>query len=138
MPAFAGMTTIERLGSQQAIAEIESYGRLEMAPQTPEKPESAPGNGIAPEGSNPQDAASGRDAAFMSIFDALAQHPIALEQPLTDRLEKAPQAFEKAQFTPRNGAELARASNGSFVGPTAGIGARPPNVRALLNGVAAF
>jgi len=73
----------------------------------------------------------------MSFFDA--RHPIALEQPLTDRLEKAPQAFEKAQFTPEVGVELARASNGSFVGPTAiAIGARPPNVRALLNGVAAF
>src|SRR5271166_2228512 len=33
-------------------AEIGSSGRLEMAPQAPEKPESAPGNGIAPEGSN--------------------------------------------------------------------------------------
>ena len=34
--------------------EIESYGRLETAPQAPEKPGSAPGNGIAPEGSNPK------------------------------------------------------------------------------------
>ncbi len=113
--------------------------RLEMAPQALENPDFAPGNGIAPERSNPQDVASGRDEVFASWFDALAQDPPALEQPLTDRLEKAPQAFEKVQFAPENGAGSARASEACSVGPTGSpSGHRPPNVRALLNGVAAF
>jgi hypothetical protein len=79
MPASAGMT--------------EGGNRPEMAPQAPEKAQSAPENDTAPNCS---------DEAIVSFADP-AQAPSALDASLTARPEMAPQAPEKAQSTPESG-----------------------------------
>ena len=71
--------------------------RPEMAPQSLERIESAPGNALVPAASNPEDAALRRDPAFA--------FPLAPAQtaPLTDRLEAPSQEPDKVQSAPGNG-----------------------------------
>ncbi len=91
--------------------------RPEMAPQRPEKMESAPGNAAVPGASNPKDAALRRDPAVGSPL-APAQGPLALDAPLTDRLDLAPQQPEKAQSAPENGMAT-DSSDEAFASPLA-------------------
>jgi len=114
-----------------------------MAPQEPEKAQFAPGNGGA---SDPHEAAAlGGEASSRRqapAEDPLAlQDRLALELPLTGRIEITPQAPERPESAARNGvgAELARGLGASFVSPAVGnpTGVERPNVRATLNGVAA-
>ena len=71
--------------------------RPEMAPQSLERIESAPGNALVPAASNPEDAALRRDPAFA--------FPLAPAQtvPLTDRLEAPSQEPDRVQSAPGNG-----------------------------------
>ncbi len=112
--------------------------RVEMAPQEPEKARSAPGNGWAPD---PREAASLRGEAFASRCEAPAQDPLPFEAPLIRRIEKTPQAPERAQSALQNGmdVESARALGGaSFVNPTIVHPSGVKRLRATPNGVAAF
>src|SRR5271157_3889183 len=63
--------------------------RPETAPQELEKPQSAPGNGMGAEASDPQDAAPVRDEA--SGLGTPAEAPLAPDPPPADRPEAAPQ-----------------------------------------------
>ena len=113
--------------------------RPEMAPQAPEKSESAPVNGMGADALDPQDAAPMRET-FASGFDTPAEESPALDAPPTNRPETAPQALEMAQIPPGNGMGAAWAlGRASFVSPAvASPGAfRRLNVRATLNGMAA-
>jgi len=115
--------------------------RPEMAPQAAEKAESAPGNGGAAEASDPQDAAM-RGEAFAPGLEPPTQESLALDAPPTNRPETAPQAAEKVESAPGNGAGAVwqpPLGGPSFVSPAVvSPGAfRRVNVRATLNGVAA-
>jgi transposase-like protein len=83
--------------------------RPEMAPQAPEKAQSAPGDATAsvcrPLGSGdpewPSASAPGDDSAFCSLADP-AKTLSAPDATLTARPEMAPQAIESAQSAPEN------------------------------------
>ncbi len=83
-------------------------GRSQTAPQTVEKPRSAPGNDGIP---------TATDEA-LACLAGLAQARIAPEAPPIERPETAPQAPEKAQFAPGNGT-TPDTSNEPFVSPLA-------------------
>jgi hypothetical protein len=84
--------------------------RLELPPQTLEKPQSAPGDGMTtdchPHKSEdhpewPGASAPGNDSAFCSLADP-AMTPSALDTTLTARPEMASQALENAQSAAEN------------------------------------
>ena len=118
----------------------------DMAPQAAEKAQIPPGNGAAPDASDPQDAAPMREA-FASGLETPAQESLVFDAPPTNCPETAPQAVEKAQIPPGNGrgGTWARPPGGaSVVGPAvaSSIVASPAafrrvNVRATRNGMAA-
>jgi hypothetical protein len=74
----------------------------DMAPQALEKPESAPGNGLAPEGSIPNHPDQDRGETARSPLDAPGQNPIPVAAPPTS-LETAPEGLENIQFAPGDG-----------------------------------
>ena len=100
----------------------------------------APGNGAAWQAPDPQDAAPIRNEAFASGLETPAEESLAIDAPLNDRPEAAPQALEKPQIRTANGMGAAWALGGAFfVSPAvAGPAAfRRVNVRATQNGIAA-
>ncbi len=119
-----------------------------MAPQRLENIESAPGNGIGPGASDPEDAAPCLREAFAPDLTESEQNPQALPSAPNDRPETAPQRLEVIESAPGNGA-APEASNpqgcgwgrgeAPFVSPAAAspINARQPNVRAVANGIVA-
>ena len=120
-----------------------------MAPQRLENIESAPGNGIGPGASDPEDASSPASAKpSRPISREFEQNPQALPSAPNDRPETAPQRLEVIKSAPGNGA-APEASNpqgcgwgrgeAPFVSPAAAspINARQPNVRAVANGIVA-
>ena len=113
--------------------------RPELAPQHPEKIESAPGLATTPEASGRVDAARERPCAFAPPEPAQDCH--TLDPPLSGRPENPPQGLENVQSAPGNGwpANASASGGASAVSPTfpSPIVARRPNVRATLNGVAA-
>ncbi len=118
---------LDALIAAQDLTDAPLTDRPEMAPQQPEKAQFAPANGVAPD---PQDTAplSGEAARR----EAPSQNPLAPDAPR--RIEIAPQALETAQ---RNniGAEPAAVSFVPTIRNLSGV--IRPNVRAILNGVAA-
>ncbi len=78
--------------------------RPDMAPEAFEKAQIPPGNGAASDASDPQDAAPIRGEASASGLETRAQEFFALDAPLNDRPEMAPQAAEEAESAPGNGA----------------------------------
>ena len=72
--------------------------RPEMAPQALEKAQIQPGNCVGAGASDPQDAAPNCGEAPASSLETPAQGLLALDAPLNDRPEMAPQVFEKAQI----------------------------------------
>ena len=109
-------------------------GGREMAPQTLEKIESAPGKDMAPEVSDSEDAGAKLGEAFASLLTALTQDPLVPEALLADGLQMAPQRFENLESAPARGGGEAPVVFPSAVDRR---GFRRPNVRAALNGVMA-
>jgi hypothetical protein len=105
--------------------------RSQMAPQRLAKIESAPGNGMGSEGSDPQDMVPHRDAAPVSALDPAGQTPLAIEAPPTCP-EMASQRLEKIKTAPGNGMsskdsnpqDMAPACCEPLVSPTAASGSR--------------
>ncbi len=78
--------------------------RPDMAPRALEKTQTPPGNGAARDAWDPEDAAPIRGEASASGLETPAQEFFALDAPLNDRPEMAPQAAEEAESAPGNGA----------------------------------
>ncbi len=97
-------------------------GGLQMAPQMPEKVESAPEDGMAPDASGPQDVAAMLGEEFASVL--AAQDRLAPEAPLTGGLEMAPQALEKSESAPEDGM-AAEGSDRQDLGVILGTDERP-------------
>jgi hypothetical protein len=84
--------------------------RPQTAPQAPEKAKFAPGNGMAPSSSDPQDVGSAPDPAVASL--APAQGALASDAP-ADRAQTAAEALVKAQSAPGIAMTAACHSRGS-------------------------
>ena len=78
----------------------------EMPPQVIENTESDPEKGMAREAAERHDAGTKLSGEFSSVLAAPALAPLAPEPPLTGDREMAPQAIEKAESAPQNGAAL--------------------------------
>ena len=95
---------VSRLEAQDRLAHAAPQAdRLEMAPQAIEKAQSAPGDGLTPEASLPQEPSPVRDEASACFLETPMEASPELDAPQADRPETAPQALEKAQSAPGNG-----------------------------------
>ena len=129
--------------AQAALAVESPPTSPDKAPQALEKPQSTPGNGLAPEGSNPRGPDQDRGEAAASPLDAPGQNPIPVAAPPIS-LETAPEGLENIQFAPGDGMAPENASPPEWIWVDGGFCAvtRTPQIRAQsaassdgLNGV---
>ena len=133
----------EALGEADEQVMAELVDRIRETTPRPEKIESAPGNGMAPETPRPRDPAPQRDGALASGFDPAGAPPA--------RPQMAPQGLEKIESPPGNcmasetadPQDMVAGRDGAFAWPldpagqTAAnpSGPRRVNMRMIANGV---